>query len=110
MDFKPASLTPEGMPLNSNSDPHNVPAAVLVGVDPNASTQMTQLTHNNSIPPPLYYNINLPPDQPSTSGISDRGAPPSYEEAIDPNGIYSSVCKFYQNTIWNLNIYLPKYR
>ncbi|OXU31593.1 hypothetical protein TSAR_010255 [Trichomalopsis sarcophagae] len=85
MDFKQASPTPEGMSLNSNSDPYNVPPAVSVGVDPNATAQMTQLTLNNSTPPPLYHNINLPPDQPSISGISDRGAPPSYEEALDPN-------------------------
>ncbi|CAK9824146.1 hypothetical protein ANTRET_LOCUS2361 [Anthophora retusa] len=35
-------------------------------------------------PPPSHYNINLPLAHPSTL-TNDRGAPPSYEEAIDPN-------------------------
>lgn len=38
-------------------------------------------------PPPSYRNINLPLGHPSTL-TNERGAPPSYEEAIDPNGIY----------------------
>ncbi|KOC65821.1 hypothetical protein WH47_10283 [Habropoda laboriosa] len=35
-------------------------------------------------PPPSHHNINLPLPHPSTL-TNDRGAPPSYEEAIDPN-------------------------
>lgn len=35
-------------------------------------------------PPPSYHNINLPPDHPANL-INERGAPPSYDEVIDPN-------------------------
>lgn len=38
-------------------------------------------------PPPSYPNINLPPGHPANL-INDRGAPPSYEEVIDRNGIF----------------------
>lgn len=41
----------------------------------------------NCTPPPSYHNINLPPDHPANL-ISERGAPPSYDEVIDPNGNY----------------------
>lgn len=39
----------------------------------------------NCTPPPAYHNINLPPGHPANL-INDRGAPPSYDEVIDPNG------------------------
>ncbi|XP_015600520.1 uncharacterized protein LOC107270219 [Cephus cinctus] len=43
-----------------------------------------QINPIGCIPPPSYHNINLPLGHPSVLA-SDRGAPPSYEEAIDPN-------------------------
>lgn len=73
---------PEGMPLNP--EPHNEPPDFTAE---GATSQITQITVNISAPPPLHFNINLPFYQPSISGISDRGAPPSYEEAINPNGM-----------------------
>lgn len=75
---------PEGMPLNPepHDDPPDFPADVAEG----ATSQITQITVNISAPPPLHFNFNLPLYHSTISGISDRGAPPSYEEAINPNG------------------------
>lgn len=44
----------------------------------------TEIASTCYTPPPSYHNINLPLGHPSTL-TNDRGAPPSYEEAIDPN-------------------------
>lgn len=45
----------------------------------------TEIASTCYTPPPLCHNINLPLGHPSTLS-NDCGAPPSYEEAIDPNG------------------------
>lgn len=72
---------PEGMPLNP--EPYDEPP----DFSSERTSQITQITVNISTPPPLHFNLNLPLYQPTLTGISDRGAPPSYEEAINPNGI-----------------------
>lgn len=49
---------------------------------------MTGLPPLNT-PPPLYNNLRGTNNEPSTS--ADIAAPPSYEEAINPNGM-NNVC------------------
>lgn len=81
MDWKRAPRTREEMPLSPVTQ-GNTPG-VTGGVNPGTTPQIIQISCN---PPPSYHNINLPIGHPSILA-SDRGAPPSYEEAIDPNGI-----------------------
>ncbi|KYN22731.1 PREDICTED: uncharacterized protein LOC105147300 isoform X1 [Acromyrmex echinatior] len=71
----------EEMPLSSISRATNASTATVEGVNPGTSTQITSTC---CTPPPSYHNINLPLGHPSTL-TNERGAPPSYEEAIDPN-------------------------
>ncbi|KOX67751.1 hypothetical protein WN51_08124 [Melipona quadrifasciata] len=57
------------------------------GNSPNTSESVnpgTEIASTCYTPPPSYHNINLPLGHPSTL-TNDCGAPPSYEEAIDPN-------------------------
>ncbi|XP_043278538.1 transmembrane protein 272-like [Venturia canescens] len=51
------------------------------GVNPGSNHHVTAIS---CTPPPSYHNINLPPGHPAVL-INDRGAPPSYEDVIDPN-------------------------
>ncbi|KAL0106561.1 hypothetical protein PUN28_016333 [Cardiocondyla obscurior] len=71
----------EEMPLSSISRGANGPTVTVESVNPGTSTQITSTC---CTPPPSYHNINLPLGHPSTL-TNERGAPPSYEEAIDPN-------------------------
>lgn len=75
----------EEMPLSSISRGAGAPAATAESANPGTSTQITSTC---CTPPPSYHNINLPLGHPSTL-TNERGAPPSYEEAIDPNGMSS---------------------
>lgn len=75
----------EEMPLSSISHVASTPTAE--SVNPGTSAQITSTC---CTPPPSYHNINLPLGHPSTL-TNERGAPPSYEEAIDPNGTNISV-------------------
>lgn len=75
----------EEMPLSSIS--HVASTPTVESVNPGTSAQITSTC---CTPPPSYHNINLPLGHPSTL-TNERGAPPSYEEAIDPNGIVSDV-------------------
>ncbi|XP_014204434.1 uncharacterized protein LOC106636549 [Copidosoma floridanum] len=83
MDLKRTTPRPEGMPLDP--DIQEATNEATITVEPGAATQVTEAAPNNYNPPPLYYHVNVLPYQPSVSGVADRGAPPSYEEAIDPN-------------------------
>ncbi|XP_012261875.1 transmembrane protein 272-like [Athalia rosae] len=67
------------MPLSpmAQEDALGVPG----GVNPGTSAQIIPTSCN---PPPSYHNINLSIGH-SSILASDRGAPPSYEEVIDPN-------------------------
>lgn len=76
----------EEMPLSSISRCASASAATEIIVNPGTSTQITSTC---CTPPPSYHNINLPLGHPSTL-TNERGAPPSYEEAIDPNGMFPS--------------------
>ncbi|KAJ8680380.1 hypothetical protein QAD02_016167 [Eretmocerus hayati] len=67
----------EGMALDPGTS-----TVVNVG---NTVTVTTPDTIDNPSPPPLYYNVSLTPGLPLSSAITDRGAPPSYEDAVDPN-------------------------
>lgn len=59
---------------------------------------MTGGTTNATTPPPLYHNLRGT-NQPATSN-SENGAPPSYEEAINPNGnIFHHIFCFYNKLI-----------
>ena len=78
MDWK--SQVREDMPLSPVV--HQVPPGISGRVNPGAASQIAP---TSCTPPPAYHNINLPLEHLSISA-SDRGAPPSYEEAIDPNG------------------------
>ncbi|XP_029671371.1 uncharacterized protein LOC115240385 isoform X2 [Formica exsecta] len=69
----------EEMPLSSIS--HVASTPTVESVNPGTSAQITSTC---CTPPPSYHNINLPLGHPSTL-TNERGAPPSYEEAIDPN-------------------------
>ncbi|XP_014474680.1 PREDICTED: uncharacterized protein LOC106744429 isoform X2 [Dinoponera quadriceps] len=74
----------EEMPLSSISHTASTTTTDTVeSVNPGTSTQITS-TCCTVLPPPPYHNINLPLGHPSTL-TNERGAPPSYEEAIDPN-------------------------
>ena len=83
MDFKQTCSAPGGMRLN--------PDASGTRTDMPVPTAALQLTQSNldlySSPILIIYDLHRPPDESSASGISDRGFPPSYEEAIDRNGI-----------------------
>lgn len=79
MDWK--SRIREEMPLSPM-----VHGGVQSGISSAANSgQTSQITPTSCTPPPAYHNINLPLEHLAISA-SDRGAPPSYEEAIDPNG------------------------
>lgn len=80
MDWKRAPRTREEMPLSPVAQGNATPG-VNGGVNPGTTPHIIPITCN---PPPSYHNINLPIGHPSVLA-SDRGAPPSYEEAIDPN-------------------------
>ncbi|XP_032681945.1 uncharacterized protein LOC116849162 [Odontomachus brunneus] len=73
----------EEMPLSSISHTACTTIDTVESVNPGTSTQITS-TCCTVLPPPPYHNINLPLGHPSTL-TNERGAPPSYEEAIDPN-------------------------
>ncbi|XP_012525989.1 uncharacterized protein LOC105830874 isoform X2 [Monomorium pharaonis] len=73
----------EEMPLSSISHTAGVPGGAVATESVNPGTS-TQITTTCCTPPPSYHNINLPFGHPSTL-TNERGAPPSYEEAIDPN-------------------------
>lgn len=77
----------EEMPLSSISHVANTPTDTAESVNPGTSAQITSTC---CTPPPSYHNINLPLGHPSTL-TNERGAPPSYEEAIDPNGMLSDI-------------------
>lgn len=77
----------EEMPLSSISRGAGGPAATAESANPGTSAQITSTC---CTPPPSYHNINLPLGHPSTL-TNERGAPPSYEEAIDPNGMSSPI-------------------
>ncbi|XP_015122193.1 uncharacterized protein LOC107044706 [Diachasma alloeum] len=69
------------MPLYAT--PHRLPHEGMSGVNPGVPPQIVPISYT---PPPSYHNINLPPGHPANLiGADDRGAPPSYEEVIDPN-------------------------
>ena len=90
----------EGMPrnINESSALPEISAEIHQG-----ATQISEITSNSFTPPPLYYNIHLSHNQPSVSGVSDRGAPPSYEEAIDPNGLYFHLIRYlYLKKLFNI--------
>lgn len=57
------------------------------------TVRMTGGTTNATTPPPLYHNLRGT-NQPATSN-SENGAPPSYEEAINPNGNNLCTKQFY---------------
>lgn len=80
------SAVREEMPLSSISHVASTPTAESVNPGTNA-----QITSTCCTPPPSYHNINLPLGHPSTL-TNERGEPPSYEEAIDPNGILECLC------------------
>lgn len=81
-----AGVVREEMPLSSIRHTANTTTIDTVeSVNPGTSTQITS-TCCTVLPPPPYHNINLPLGHPSTL-TNERGAPPSYEEAIDPNGM-----------------------
>lgn len=96
----------EEMPLSSISRCANASAATEIIVNPGTSTQITSTC---CTPPPSYHNINLPLGHPSTL-TNERGAPPSYEEAIDPNGtfpsnsLFASVCPCVQYAHVHLDV------
>lgn len=77
----------EEMPLSSINHIVNTPTDATESVNPGTSAQITSTC---CTPPPSYHNINLPLGHPSTL-TNERGAPPSYEEAIDPNGRLSKI-------------------
>ncbi|KZC04606.1 PREDICTED: uncharacterized protein LOC107190629 [Dufourea novaeangliae] len=69
------------MSLSQTNPSHTV--ETNESVNPGTSAQITYTCYT---PPPSYSNINLPLGHSSTSQEpNERGAPPSYEEAIDPN-------------------------
>lgn len=80
MHWLQATNIREEMPLSQLSQSNNIDTNE--SVNPGTSTQITSTCYT---PPPSYHNINLPLGHQSTL-TNDRGAPPSYEEAIDPNG------------------------
>jgi len=91
-----AAVAREEMPLSSISRTTSAPITTVENMNPGMSTQITSTC---CTPPPSYHNINLPLGHPSTL-TNERGAPPSYEEAIDPNGmlfytfvVYAYICK-----------------
>lgn len=69
------------MPQNSTNI-NGLSNESLSGVNPESNHHITAIS---CTPPPSYHNINLPPGHPAVL-VNDRGAPPSYEEVIDPNG------------------------
>lgn len=87
MDWKWCRIREE-MPLSPMV--HGVPSGIAATATATAtaasvnSGQASQITPTSCTPPPAYHNINLPLEH-LTISASDRGAPPSYEEAIDPN-------------------------
>jgi len=70
----------EELPMSTVNHVASTPAEVTESVNPGVIPQVACCT-----PPPSYHNINLPVGHPSAL-IHESGAPPSYEEAIDPNG------------------------
>ncbi|XP_020278421.1 uncharacterized protein LOC109852048 [Pseudomyrmex gracilis] len=71
----------EEMPLSSISHVASSPADTAESVNPGTSTQIPSTCC--CTPPPSYPTINVPLAH--SAMINERGAPPSYEEAIDPN-------------------------
>lgn len=92
MDNKRWPQTREEMPLSAVSGDvttttttttsHVVIPGMMIN-NGNTNQQIIPITSCNL--PPSYHNINPPVGHPSVLN-NDRGAPPSYEEAIDPNG------------------------
>ncbi|XP_029177460.1 uncharacterized protein LOC114945394 [Nylanderia fulva] len=76
-----AGAVREEMPLSSICHVASTSSPTAESVNPGTSAQITSTC---CTPPPSYHNINLPLGHPSTL-TNERGAPPSYEEAIDPN-------------------------
>jgi len=70
----------EELPMNTVNHVASVPAEATESVNPGVIAQVACCA-----PPPSYHNINLPVGHPSAL-VHESGAPPSYEEAIDPNG------------------------
>jgi len=99
-----AAAAREEMPLSSISRTTSTPITTVENMNPGMSTQITSTC---CTPPPSYHNINLPLGHPSTL-TNERGAPPSYEEAIDPNGMLSYIFVVYAY-ICKLNMYLSFY-
>lgn len=57
----------------------------------------------NHPPPPLY---NVPGGTPITDIQEEAGAPPSYEEAINPNGMFNIMFKFIYSLIHSIFVSL----
>ncbi|KAG8038737.1 hypothetical protein G9C98_000292 [Cotesia typhae] len=66
-----------------NDEIQNINPVATVQGHPSCNS-VRQIGYVPCTPPPSYHNINLPPGHPANL-ISDRGAPPSYEEVIDRN-------------------------
>ncbi|XP_043519835.1 uncharacterized protein LOC122533825 [Frieseomelitta varia] len=77
MHWLQATNIREEMPLSQINQSNFVSTSESV----NPGTEIVSTCYT---PPPSYHNINLPLGHPSTL-TNDCGAPPSYEEAIDPN-------------------------
>ncbi|EZA58705.1 hypothetical protein DMN91_009255 [Ooceraea biroi] len=71
----------EELPMSTVNRVVGTPAETTQSVNPGAGAQVTTAC---CTPPPSYHNINLPVGHPSVL-VHESGAPPSYEEAIDPN-------------------------
>lgn len=70
--------------MSHNSALPSVTQENASGVNPGSSQHVM---HISCTPPPSYHNINAASGYPVVF-VNDRGAPPSYEEVIDPNGEY----------------------
>ncbi|XP_017885251.1 uncharacterized protein LOC108628076 [Ceratina calcarata] len=78
MHWLQATNIREEIPMNQLNQSNFV--TIIETVNPGTETTSSTC----STPPPSYHNINFPLGHPSTL-TNDRGAPPPYEEAIDPN-------------------------